>query len=127
MLRRAEPALSPAVLGFDNVGRFAADWMVHIDLYRRTAYVQYCSDSASLKGVWGAFGDLFVICIGLEYEMDAPPVRARHYSQRALSLREMALLDENPRTQRALLAVAEQYDTLCEKLLNLPANSNSIS
>jgi hypothetical protein len=55
--------------------------------------------------------------------MADPFVPARDYCEHAASLREMAALDENLKTQKGLFAVAEQYGALCKKLLTLARNS----
>ena len=59
--------------------------------------------------------------------MDDPLIRAKCYRERAASLREMAGLDDNPKTQKELLAIAEQYDALYEKLRHLAGNPNKTS
>ena len=43
--------------------------------------------------------------------------RARHYRNRAISIRALGIEDANPETKMALLSMADEYDRLCIRLL----------
>ena len=57
--------------------------------------------------------------------MDDDLTRAAHYRDKAENLRKIAGDDANPDTRAALLSVANQYDRICNRLLERTRSDHS--
>jgi len=49
--------------------------------------------------------------------MEDDLLKAQHYHDQAVHMRELAVRDTNEETRNALLLLAESYDRLCRKFL----------
>lgn len=53
--------------------------------------------------------------------MDDPLTKAQHYRHQALHMRELAEKDDNPQTREALIQLAENYERLYRKFVDIAA------